>query len=381
MLTCFFCVTIAKAQVPSSEVEADIKSLELYNGGQWEDLLFYGKSAIAAGIDFPLLRMRTGYSAYMLGNFSQSLLQYKKVLGSDSTNDIARYYCYLNNIYLNNLSTAGYYAKKLSTETRETNKIKSSKLTSIETEYSYKVPDDASRGNGQYGRVGLNAQLGFKTELSVSGAFYKQIISEPKLAGVRNNNSIDINQTEFYTKLNVAVSEGVSVIGAYHYLNTPFNNIIYNNNVGLIGVKFHTPYVNVQAAANIGNIGDSTITQFDGTLTVYPLGNVKLYTISRISASKDITFSQVAGVSIFKGAWIEGNIVAGKFQTLLENDALYVFNDIDTKTLKAAGSVYVTLFHHWTASANYTFERKQKYGTTNIYFNQQSITGGLVWYF
>jgi hypothetical protein len=70
IITCLFCFSIVNAQGPASEIEADVKSLELYNNSQWKELLTYGKSAIAAGIDFPLLRMRTGYSAFMLGNYS-----------------------------------------------------------------------------------------------------------------------------------------------------------------------------------------------------------------------------------------------------------------------------------------------------------------------
>jgi hypothetical protein len=381
IISCVFCFSIAKAQAPASEIEADVKSLELYNNSQWAQLLTYGKSAIAAGIDFPLLRMRTGYSAFMLGNFSQSLLQYKKALQADSTNDIARYYCYLNNLYLNNLSVARYYAAKLPTATRDADKIHRSKLTSIQAEYSFKAPDNASRGDAQYGRIGATAQLGYKTELDVSGAFYSQAISETKLTGVTNSSNININQKEFYAKLVAAASGNVSIIGGYHYLYTPFNNFIYNNNIGIVGVKLHTPYVNIQAAANIGNIGDTTFQQYDGTITIYPLGNLKLYTISRVSAGEDVTFSQVAGVDIFKGVWLEGNVVVGQYKTLLENDALYVYNDVDTKKLKAGGSVYITLSKHLTGSINYTLERKLKYNTTNNSFNQHSITGGLTWYF
>jgi hypothetical protein len=381
VITCLFCFSIAQAQAPASEIEADVKSLELYNNAQWKELLTYGRSAIAAGIDFPLLRMRTGYSAFMVGNYSQSLLQYKKALQSDSTNDIARYYCYLNNLYLNNLSVARYYAANLPTATRDADKIHRSKLTSIQAEYSFKAPDNASRGNAQYGRIGATAQLGYKTELDVSGAFYSQAISETKLTGVANSSNINISQKEFYAKLVVAASGNISIIGGYHYLYTPFNNLIYNNNIGIVGIKLHTPYVNFQGTANIGNIGDTTFQQYNGTITIYPLGNLKLYAISRVSAGEDITFSQVAGVNIFKGVWLEGNVVFGQYKTLLENDALYVYNDIDTKKLKAGGSVYFTLSKHLTGSANYTLERKLKYNTTNNYFNQHSITGGLTWYF
>lgn len=378
---CMACLLKANAQPPGSEPEADIRSLEFYNAGQWKELLNYGKSAFAAGVDFPLLRMRTGYSAFMLGKYSQSLIQYKKVLEQDAENEVAIYYCYLNNILLNNVSVAGYYAAKLPDGTKEIEKVNGVKITTIETEYSYKRPTISTRGDAQYARAGISSRLGSRTQLHFSTAFYKQIISEPELSSVTDNRNIDIQQHELYSKIEVAASGKWSLVGAYHYLYTPFNNFIYHNHIGYAAVKFHTPYINLQAAANLGRIGDSALTQLDGTFSIYPFGNLNMYLISRLSHGNTFTFSQVAGIKIFKGAWLEGNVVAGTYRKLLEKDALYVYNDIDTKKLKAGTSIYISVSKKLNVSASYTFERKLKIFTNNLFFNQHSINGGLSWNF
>ena len=376
-----FCLGKLFSQTPSSVAEADIKSLELYNASQWKDLLQYGKSAFQNDIDFPVLRMRMGYSAFMLGNYSQSLVQYESVLKTGAATellDAAIYYCYLNNVYLNNISSAGYYASILPEATRTNEKIQKVKLRAVEAEYGFKHPQDPFRADADYTRLGIITQLGYRLQWHASAAMYNQIISEPGYDSVKNNTNINIQQREFYTKMQLAVSDKISIIGAYHYIHTPFNNFIYNNQIGFAAIKYATPFVHVQAGANIGKLGDSSFQQIDGTLKVLPLGNLNLYFISRFSSGKTFTFSQIAGLKLMKNVWIEGGVVAGTYNTLLENDALYVYNDIDEKRLKVGGTLYVTLFKKLNVSVNYTVEQKKKIFTKNN-FNQQSINGGLVW--
>ena len=369
------------AQEVAAMAAADNKSLALYNAAQWKELMKFGKAEIAKGVDFPILRMRTGYAAFMIGNFSQSLLQYKKVLDGDAENAIALYYVYLNNLYLNNITQARYYAAKLPDETKESELIKKSKLSGVEAEFSYKMPTDTTRKYGSYLRAGVNLQLGYRLELQQSVASYNQDINEPRLLLVRNNRNINLRQKEYYGKLIFAATGNIALLGGYHYLNTPFNNIIYNNSIGFAGIQYKTPYVHLKAMASFGKVTDTSYTQYDGTVTVYPLGNTKLYNITRAAYGDNFTLSNILGYGITKKIWLEGNITVGKFTSLLENDGLYVFNDIDQKQIKAGGSIYALLGKNLTLTLNYTFEQKLKYKTTNIYFYQHSLNGGLSWKF
>lgn len=372
---------VVSEQIDSATAEADIKSYELYTAGKWFELLNYGKEAITKGADFPLLRMRTGYSALMMGNYSQSLLQYQNVLDKEPDNRFALYYVYLNNVYLNNTAAARYYAGKLPEETKEVEKLKKTKLAWIQTEYSYKAPQDVTRGNAQYGRVGAGIQLGYRTELQQSVAFYHQKISEPKYTGVTNNTNINIEQKEYYAKLVVATSGKLSLIGAFHYLNTPFNNLAFNNVIFSAGIKYTMPYAQLQAMAHVATLTDSAYNQLDGILTLYPLGNLSLYTITRASYGDNFTFAQVAGLKLHKNIWLEGNVTLGTYRTLLENDALYVYNDVDTKLFKAGASIYASINNNTLLTLNYTFDQKQRIFTTGTNFYQNSINGGLTWRF
>lgn len=383
MFLCLFCIfySIAEAQFASSTQAADEHSLQLYNEHKWKELLQSGKESISSGVDFPLLRMRTAYAAFMLGNYSESLKHYKSVYDKDKENALALYYVYLNNLYLNNLSAARFYAGKLSTEVKASEKLKAVKVSSAGIEYSYKSPDIIERGNAQYGRASVATQLGYRLELHQSVSFYNQVINEPKLTFVTNNTNINIKQREYYGKLTFAATGNVSVIAGGHYLYIPFNNYIYNNVIGFAGIKYAGPYVQLEGMVHLASIRDTSYNQFDAVVSTNPLGNLNFYTITRGAYSKDFTLTQVVGVKILKNIWLEGNATFGKYNTLIDNDALYVFDDIDIKKSKVGGTLYVLAAKKVRISLNFISENKTKYGTTSNNFHQYSTTGGILWNF
>ncbi len=379
-LGCLFAF-ITAAQDKINQEKAGETSLQLYNEKKWKELVEFGKATLAGGMDFPLLRMRTGYAAFVLGNYGESLKQYEKVYRDDHENNVALYYVYWNNVYLNNSTAARFYAGKMTEDNRAKENIKSTKLSSLNLEYSFKSPDIPDRGNASYGRLGLHLQLGYRLEWQQAVGFYNQVISEPRLLSVTNNRNININQKEYYAKLIFAATGRLGIIGGFHYLNTPFNNFTYNNMIGFGGIRLATPFVHLQAIAQFGRIRDTSYTQADAVITTYPMGNTRMYTITRASVGDDFALTQVAGFQVVKKTWLEGNITVGQYKKLLANDALYVYDDIDTKKLRVGGSIYYLAGKKMTISANYNFEQKIRYGSTTFNFNQYSITGGLLWNF
>lgn len=379
-ISCLFSICLF-AQDLHNEQEATAESARLYNEKKWKELVEFGKATQEAGVDFPLLRMRIGYASFVLGNYGESLKQYEYVYRQDNENKTALYYCYLNNAYLNNSAACRYYGAKMPEETRTAEKFKATKISALNLEFSYKIPDHVSRGNAQYFKAGIQTELGYRLQWQNAFAMYNQSISEPLLTSVNNNRNIKIAQKEYYTRLNYAVTGHVSLIGGFHYLYTPFNNFIYNNYIGFGGIKFTTPFVHLQLLEQRGRIRDSSYQQVDAVVNFYPLGNTKLYTITRGSFSKETAFTQVIGYRILKKMWLEGNVTVGKYSKLLGNDAMYVYDDIDIKKLRAGASVYLLAGKTTTVTINYNFDRKELYGRPNINFNQQSITGGLQWNF
>lgn len=378
LLSCMCCM-LANAQVqPATNASAvDAESLRLYNEGKWKELMDYGIQQLQAGAEFPLLHMRVGFAAFKMKNYSVSLKQYEIVYEADQNNAVAIYYLYLDNLFLDNIAGARYYAALLSTDVKTSEKIKSFSMSGLHLEYSYKQPSIIARGDATYERFGADIQLGYRLTLEQSVAFFNQHIDEPKLTSVTNNQDISIAQKEYYAKFLFSLNGRTSLVGGMHYLYTPFNNFIYNNYIGFAGVRFNTPYVQFQALIQAGQIRDSSFTQFDASLKTYPLGNSKLYTITRAGIGSDFAFTQVVGVEALKNIWLEANATLGKYRKMLGNDALYVYDDIDTKKMKIGGGIYFLLGRTALLKINYTFEQKIRYGSLQNTFNQNAITGGI----
>lgn len=377
VISCSF-LNLALAQQIENQEVADKHSLQLYNEGNWTALLQFGRKSIKSGTDFSILKMRTAYAAFMLKNYSQSLKLYEAVYNEEPNNNTALYYCYLNNLYLNNKASARYYASKLDLEIQIREKQHSLKFSEIELEYSYKNASIPKRGDAQYAMFNFKTQLGFKTEVQLGAAMYNQIINEPQFLYVTDSDKIDISQKEVFAKLIFTPIAKLNMIGGFHYLNIPFNNFKYNNTITFGGLKYTTPYVHIQGLAHFANITDRNHKQFDLTLSTYPLGNINLYTMSKGMFGENQIFTQVIGIKVIKNTWLEGNLTLGKYETLIDNDGLYLINDIDTKRFKTGASIYTLLSNKFLIGLNYNFEQKERYQVKNI-FNQHSTTINLKW--
>ena len=370
------------AQQIISHDEVDIKSYALCEKGSWKELLQYGKASTKSGQDFLLLRLRMAYAAFMLGNFSEAVIQYDQVLKQDASNSTAHYYTWLCRKYLNQTELSGASVKYLSSEAREEAKIKKVALSSAGTEVSHKTTDYEPRKDGLYAAVNVGLQLGWNVNMFQSVASFNQTIDERKFIYVTDSNNIAINQKQYYNRTTINLNSKWQVKLAYHYLHTPFNNYSYNNHVGLLGIKYSGGYYDVQANAIFSKLTDTTRQQYDAIVNLYPFGNLNLYLFStgslRTYNGSAFTLKQVVGFKAMKNTWLEFNGTLGRFSNLIENDALYIFNAIDQNTIKAGATIYVNPSKHIVLHGGYTFEQRETYKSSFL-FNQHSITGGLTW--
>ncbi|MGF2410786.1 tetratricopeptide repeat protein [Ferruginibacter sp.] len=384
LLVFLLATTATKAQTNISFAAADSQSYALYEKAQWKTLLLFGKEAIANGQDFVLLRMRMGYAAFMLGNYSESIKHYETVLKEDTYNSTAHYYIYWSRVNLNQPEMAMAEVKFLTPGMIADKNSRAAAFTNAAVELSFKQASVKSRGNSMYTRVGLGNRFSHGFHIQQSIATYQQKISEPLLTAVTKNTNININQVEYYNRVMFNLNRNWQLKTAYHYIYTPFNNFRYHNHLLLAGIKYNGTYLNIQADAIIGRITDTSTQQYNLQLDLYPLGNLNLYSFSTASFRQQkesaFNFRQVIGVKLLKQLWLEGNITIGEFKNYAENDALYVYNAIDVNKQKTGITGYILLNEKLSAQIGYTYEQRQLFGTTST-FNQHSITGGLSWKF
>ena len=367
--------------------EVNNTTYSLFTLSKWDELIKYGNKAIENQQDFMNLRLRLGFAYISKGNYAKAIEHYKRVLTFNKHDEIAHYYLWMCYSTLNNESFAIQHYPFINKEIQKHPLIKKFALTAIGIENSYKTTDVTTRNDAFYNRFTLDCRLGWRVNIQQSLALYNQNISEPKLTLVENNNSIDINQVEYYNAIKFSLNKNIEVKTAYHFIKTPFNNFSYSNHLGLIGIKFYGKNINWQGSYIKGTLIDSKINQYNLQAEYFPLGNDRLYGISNLSyrtidSTGKANFKQVLGFKVNRTAWLEANVTLGEANRYLENDALYVFNSIDPNMLKWGCNAYYFLGKHLKLQVGYTMEkRKLTLYNPQLFYYQHSINGGITWKF
>ena len=374
-----------QAQDTLSTEYTDQHSYQLYLEGNWNQLIQFGNKAIENGVDFTYLRLRLGYAAVQNKNYSEALKHYQQILNKDKYNETASYYVWYCREYLNQSEAAIYNAGYFSKETIQKEKLKKYKIKSIGIESSFKTTDNSNRGNSIYNRINLNAQLGWRFTMNQSVVLFNQTINEKFLTLVQRNDSIAINQKEYYNLTTFNIDHHLQLKAAYHYLYTPNNNIIYRNHISMLGMKYLGNHLNVQGSILLGKISDTGFKQYEIQADYYPSGNLNFYSSSNISfreyaGDRQINMKQIVGLKLNKKWWVEGNVTIGKFSNRAENDGLYIYNAIDPNLAKAGLTVYYSPMKQLLLQIG-TLAEKRELFYTNYIFNQHSINGGITWKF
>lgn len=365
-------MTVSKAQ--SNYQATDSTSLVLFNTAEWQKLIVFGKKAINNGEDFPLLRLRVAYASFVRGNYVDALEQYNKVLANDKHNQIALYYAYLCNTYLNRPEYAGWLAASLDTDRVEGKPLRSFRMISAGAESGIKFTNIYERGNSSYSRVFIDFGLTHKLNLSTSFSYYTQPIHEDH-----------ITQPGYYARITYTPFKRYSFIGAYHYMRSDLRQLVYQNNVILLGVKYAGDAGDLQGDIIFSQIGDEKTRQYNMQFVKYLSGNLDFYSISRFSlvdvlSEHNLVVQQLFGFKPIRKLWFEGVVTLGNQYNYAEANALYIYNGFDKTKFKAGANCYFLLKQHLLLGLNYTFERK----SDNIFkFNylQHSINGGITWNF
>jgi hypothetical protein len=380
---------VAKAQVTQNLEQVDTTLRNFYKAGDWKGVITLGQKAIDSGIDFPVLRQELGYAYFISGNYSRALESYNKILGNDSRNPIAGYYSYLSGKYLNHDLQASFYASKLDSNQRKDEKIAPFSPLNMGFEIGNKDPEETYRSNAVYYRISETNRLSWRLQLEQSYLSFSQSVNNPVLKKDRDDRQKTITNTdrqfEYYAKLSYAISKNVALFGVYHYLNTNFQNITYNSNVGVAGFKYIGTYFDLQGDFDWGYMIDRNLIQYNVQLLFYPFGNLNFYTISRYSyhnqnAAGQTIFTQSAGFKTLKNTWLETAFSFGNMDNYIDTDGLYIYNTIDATKLKLGETVFYQAGKHAQLQVNYTFEKKDD-DRHQINYNQHSITAGILWEF
>jgi tetratricopeptide (TPR) repeat protein len=379
-----FATLVALAQDNKAAV-ADSTAEQLYNAGDWKQLISFVNQSVADSVDSPALRFKAGYAYMLTGNYKAAISQFNRVLLKDPHNTTARLYAYYCNTYINNNNAAFYSASHLDEETLRAIKLSPFGVTDAAIESGIKLPNNDERDNGFFERVGIGLRLTWRLQLDQSFMFFKQNIFRSGYIDYKNQIGKTDRQVEYYAKAKYSLTNNISLLGTYHYLHTSYRSNVYQSNLGLLGIKYDTRYVDLQGDVNFGRLIEKTLKQYDAQVDFYPLGNLNLYTISRASISNlsgvtHFIYGQSVGFKVLNKTWLETAATFGNQDDYLDADGLYVYNAIDPSKFKCGESVFYQLGDHALLNLNYFYEKKTDvYRTVN--YNQNSVTLGITWKF
>lgn len=378
---------LVQAQVHVAYQQTDSLTYSQYQAGDWKSLIKDGELSLKNGLDFPLLRLRIAYAYFQIQNYSKAAHHYEQVLAKDSYNEIAKHYLYLSYTYLNRDLAASTVAATLDSVGLQEAHLKAFGLSSFDLETGFKYPGINTRGNASYVAAGLGLHLASRLQLAQTISIFQQEIANAP-SGIPPRMIISYTNTkqiEYYAKLSYGFSKQITILGAYHFLNTNFTNTIYQNHIGFAGVKYDSNYLSFQTDASFGKIETANIIQFNAALGLFPLGNLNLYAFSKASyltqnsVSRPV-ISQSFGFKAVKNVWLEVNVSYGGLDNYLDADGSYVYNAIDITKNKLGATFFYTLNPKCIFQFIYASENKTEF-TKQTNYTQHSITGGITWKF
>ncbi|UOE51234.1 hypothetical protein MTO98_09105 [Mucilaginibacter sp. SMC90] len=369
----------------SNVATPDSTANQLYNAGNWKQLITFVNKSVIDSAESPALRFKVGYAYMLTGNYKAAISQFNRVLSTEPHNVTARLYNYYCNTYINNNSAAFYNASYVDRETLQGIKLSSLGVTDAVLESGIKLPANDERDNGFFERAGIGLRLSWRLQLDQSFIFFKQNIFRSGFIDYKNQVGKTDKQTEYYAKAKYSLAKNMSVLGAYHYLHTSYRSNIHQSNLGLLGIKYDTRYIDLQGDVNFGKLIDKTLKQYDVKLDFYPLGNLNLYTMSKasvlsLSGTNSFIYNQLVGFKVMSKIWLETSATFGNQDDYLDADGLYVYNAIDPTKFKCGENVFYQLGRQVLLNLNYFYENK-----TDVYravnYKQNSVTLGITWKF
>jgi hypothetical protein len=370
----------------------DSLSYAQYNLGEWDKLLQTAIIAKKVNISFPFLNMRCGYAALMKGNHSLSLKHYSQAIAHNSFNQDALYYIALNNNLLGRRDAASFISKNLNNESKKTLAINHKKLIEvIDIETSVKPTNTEVRKPGQYYRLAVTNRLNYRWKIYNSLITYRQIFiaNDTIYAGAGNRRpqvtfrNFLVHDYQYYVKSEVFLNQKISLINAFNYTHTIFDNNTFSSSIFNCGVKLSQPYADYKLEINVGPLLDSLLTQVAFSSTYYPYGNLNFYGNTRVSYQKrtnlsQFNYSQMLGFKLRKKVWLETQVVLGQIKNLIDNEALYIYDALDAGNYRIGASLLFPVTPKFTLLTNYYFEQKQLY-LQNTNYNLHSFTLGISW--
>lgn len=420
------------AQPIVNSADAEQKSLQFYNKGDWAQLVKFGEKAISRGYDYFYLRVRVGIACFEQKKYLKAIKHFEKAIDFNSSDSLALEYLYYSYIF----AGRGNDARALTAIFPESlkNRIKPPKNKVLESVYLeggiglsnlegiYKTVDIDGQfdiygettitKNMSYGHIGTGHQLGNKWSLYQGYSNIRiKMLRDIKINNKDTFDTYHLTQHDYYISV-IGQLKRFTISPAFHFINVNFGKL--NARYDMLQNKYiftnkDTSFINYSASLSVSRaIGIFTYgismayshlnsyNQIQGGISVayFPFSNTNFYGSSMLVCLNEnnenrLVMGQKLGVKLLSKLWAEGGITYGNLQNYTENNSFVVFNTGDKIVYKYGVALLSPLTKNLQLSIRYdAFSRENSYYRMNnlykiepvsIDYITQTIVGGLKW--
>lgn len=384
-------------EYPLSYQDVDRTSYDLYEKGDWKQLIRFSKEAVNSGIDYYYLRIRTGIAYFQSKKYMQAALQFQKALEFNKNDFLAGEYLFGCYLQLNRSAEAYQVFDQLPASSREklahslpklcevnlgAGIISSNQMEKFDT-LDLDGPDniygetDVSQ-DGQYFAGGL--KWGFKKGYDIFGSYSYIKIDKSKLARIGDSLSVDdqypLVQHQVYFNGNIPLGKGYSLLPAFNMVLDRFKTVMpqltedslsylfpvqefrYNTFIGYLSITKDFNIVQTSFFGAYSTLNNKEQIQAGFQVIYFPFGNLNLYLRSKllehINESKgELIFDQMVGCKLSQNWWAEVDAAFGRMRNYHESNAFVVYNIADEMKVKGSLKLIYNLGNRWFLTAEY----------------------------
>jgi hypothetical protein len=403
------------AQQPASFQEVERQSFDLYQKGEWKELIRFSNEALKEGFDYYYLRVRAGIACFETKKYMRAALHFRQALSFNENDFLAGEYLYGCYLELNKSMEAYEIYKKLPPSSREKLKKSLPKLRQVSVDEAFINCNqmekfdtlDLDGSDNLYGETDItqdgyyfNSGLswGFENGYGLFGSYSLVKLNKNKIAQIGDTLTVDdqypLKQHQIYVSGNIPLGNGFSVLPAFNLVMDRYETVMpqlgpdsvnYLLPLEKFNENFYICYLSVTKDDNIlqttlfsaySNLNNKR--QFQGGVqaTVFPLGNLDFYLSSKLVSNLNgdenhFIFDQMIGFRFTRQTWVEVNATFGRMQNYHEKNAFVVYNITDEMKFKGDAKLIYMLYPRWIITVEYLYLLRE-----GKYFYYHSEGGG-----
>ena len=392
-----FFAPMVMSQENLDEQYVDSVTYQYYINGAWNDVIGLGKKALKQGLNFKYLQQRMGYAYFQKSDYHEAIRYYEKALDFDPLDEVSLLYLHYSGLNIADHDFARHYAGKLSKDRQEQIGEKSFRpVNAVDFEYCYKWHSEATRSNPNYQRIGLNTQLGYSANLYQAISSYNQSAT---YTDEFNDYRSAIKQNEYYMLLSGYINANIGIDLGYHYANAKYHTEVWDLTLNEMteqidtlkfpthllygGIHYKWYRFNLKLSESFLHTASNNTFQTGIHLGFALPGNHNIYIRNSVYFLKDNddqwkVSQHSIGLLLLKKFWLEGEQSFGKLTNFADKNGMYIYNSFDSSLSKSSLSLFWYANKHFILFSNFSLEKKQQDILLN-YYQQKSISGGIIW--